>query len=335
MRAGWLPAPRDRRLYLRGGAAPPTIIFVRAKALSGVILLTAVLVGSGCQSQLSRVRADNARLSDEVAQMRSKQKREARDKKVLAGRMALMRDGESGRGSRGGDDDATADLPVAVLGPDDVSAPVADTLGGGFSPRSYGDGTRVVGITEDGTEIIYADDAMGGSGSAGGDDDATFFPDDDLGPEFDGSAPADDPPPRPARPPARPPAKVSPASIEARYRAATEMLRADEHAAAIDALRAFVREFPTSDLADNAQYWLGEAFYDQRDYAQALVEFRTTITTYPDGNKRPDAMLKVGFALLATDEPELARAQLTSVVDEYPTSEPATLAASRLETIAP
>lgn len=308
--------------------APPTIIFVRAQGLSGVLLIAACLVGSGCQSQLSRVRADNARLSSEVATLRAKQRREDRDKRVLAGRMALRRDA---RGAAG-DADATAALPVAVLGPADVSAPVADTLGGGFTPRTYDDGTRVVGVTEDGTEIIYADDAMGVSGSAGDDEDATFLPDDDLGAEFDEPAPA--PPPRPAPPPkAR--VKASPASIEARYRAAVDMLKADEHAAAIAALRAFLADFPGSDLADNAQYWLGEAYYDQHDYAQALVEFRTTVSAYPDGNKRPDAMLKIGFALLATGETELARAQLTALVDEFPTSEPATLAATRLQTITP
>jgi tol-pal system protein YbgF len=322
--------PQGRNVNLQTTAAPPTIIFVRAQGLSGVLLIAACLVGSGCQSQLSRVRADNARLSSEVATLRAKQRREDRDKRVLAGRMALRRDTRAS----GDDADATADLPVAVLGPADVSAPVADTLGGGFSPRTYADGTRVVGVTEDGTEIIYADDAMGVSGSAGDDDDATFLPDDDLGAEFDEPAPA--PPPRPAPPP--PPkarVKASPASIEARYRAAVDMLKADEHAAAIAALRAFVADFPGSDLADNAQYWLGEAFYDQHDYAQALIEFRATVSSYPDGNKRPDAMLKIGFALLATGETELARAQLTALIDDFPTSEPATLAAARLETLTP
>ena len=100
----------------------------------------------------------------------------------------------------------------------------------------------------------------------------------------------------------------------------------------VAALRAFVTKYPRHDYADNAQYWLGEAFYAQKDYAHALTEFRKVIEVYPRGNKVPDALLKVGYCYQATGQGEKAHAVLQQVVTLYPKSEPATLAAKRLET---
>ena len=63
-----------------------------------------------------------------------------------------------------------------------------------------------------------------------------------------------------------------------------------------------MRLFPHHDYADNAQYWLGECFYDQQRYDQAAPEFRAVLTRWPTGNKAPDAMLKLGFSLIALGE---------------------------------
>jgi tol-pal system protein YbgF len=115
------------------------------------------------------------------------------------------------------------------------------------------------------------------------------------------------------------------------YRAAVELVKASKFDDAVAALRAFIARYPRHDYADNAQYWLGEAFYAQKDYAHALVEFRRVVEVYPRGNKVPDALLKVGYCYQALGQGEKARAVLEQVVNNYPKSEPATLAAKRLE----
>ena len=115
------------------------------------------------------------------------------------------------------------------------------------------------------------------------------------------------------------------------YRAAVELVKASKFDDAVAALRAFIARYPRHDYADNAQYWLGEAFYAQKDYARALVEFRRVVEVYPRGNKVPDALLKVGYCYQALGQGEKARAVLEQVVNNYPKSEPATLAARRLE----
>jgi tol-pal system protein YbgF len=97
------------------------------------------------------------------------------------------------------------------------------------------------------------------------------------------------------------------------------------------ALRAFLAHNPHHELADHAQYWLGEALYARKDFAHALVEFRATIEKYPRGNKVPDALLKVGYCYQAMGERDKARAALEQLVTAYPQSEPAALARKRME----
>src|SRR6185503_10670945 len=77
------------------------------------------------------------------------------------------------------------------------------------------------------------------------------------------------------------------------YRRSLEALRGGRHADAETGFREFLRLFPGHDFADNAQYWLAECSYDQKDYPTALREFRRVQEKYPQGNKVPDALLKV------------------------------------------
>ena len=205
--------------------------------------------------------------------------------------------------------------------PVEVAAPVA--------PAST---SRVVGISEDGYEIVYEGDAAAGK---------VAVPESE---EIARRAPARReraaaPPPRvsarTARPQTRAPEPApAPRSDEAteEYKSAVELVKGGSHADAVAALRAFLTKHPRHDFADNAQYWLGEAHYAQKDYPRALIEFRNVIETYPRGNKVPDALLKVGYCYQALGQAEKSRAVLEQVVNLYPKTEPATIAAKRLET---
>jgi tol-pal system protein YbgF len=114
------------------------------------------------------------------------------------------------------------------------------------------------------------------------------------------------------------------------YRKAYETLRAGKHEDALIAFREFLRAYPASDLADNSQYWLGECYYDRKDYGQAVREFRRVIERYPNGNKVPDALLKVGFSYLSLGSVEAGRQTLTQLQRSYPRHEAAVLAGARL-----
>jgi len=114
------------------------------------------------------------------------------------------------------------------------------------------------------------------------------------------------------------------------YRKAIEALRAGRHEEAAQGFREFLRAFPASDLADNSQYWLGECYYDRKDFTQAVREFRRVVEHYPNGNKVPDALLKVGFSYLALGSAEAGKQTLTQLQRSYPRHEAAVLAGARL-----
>jgi tol-pal system protein YbgF len=119
------------------------------------------------------------------------------------------------------------------------------------------------------------------------------------------------------------------------YRQAYEDLRAGRHEAAARGFREFVRRFPRHDYADNAQYWLGEVYYDQKRYDEAAPRFRAVVTRWPTGNKAPDALVKLGFSLLALGRVAEARATLREVPSAYPHTEAARLASERLAQLPP
>lgn len=88
----------------------------------------------------------------------------------------------------------------------------------------------------------------------------------------------------------------------------------------ITGFESFIRRYPESEYAGNAQYWLGECYYSLQQYEQAAQEFARTVEEYPQGNKTPDALLKMASALLRTERPERAGQALEILLQRYPDS---------------
>ena len=145
-------------------------------------------------------------------------------------------------------------------------------------------------------------------------------------------APPPAPPPRePAPPPERPrrePPAARAAGPEQAYAAAMATFRAREHGQAVLDLLDFLTKYPRHSLAANAQYWIGEAYYVQRDFRQALVEFQRVLE-YGEA-KAPDALLKIGLSYWNLRDASRARQAWTRVVGEYPRAEAAAKARSLL-----
>ncbi|MCW8922325.1 MAG: tol-pal system protein YbgF, partial [Gammaproteobacteria bacterium] len=79
------------------------------------------------------------------------------------------------------------------------------------------------------------------------------------------------------------------------YDRAFGLLKEGRYKQAIVAFGGFLKTFPQSQYADNAQYWLGEANYAYRQYDQALSEFQRLIANYPDSSKVQGARLKIAY----------------------------------------
>jgi tol-pal system protein YbgF len=132
-------------------------------------------------------------------------------------------------------------------------------------------------------------------------------------------------------PPSPPAGAASSAGEQATYDAAFTALKASDYPKAIAGFRTFVATYPTSPLASNAQYWLGEAHYVNREYQNAITAFQRVTTEWPESRKAPDALVKIGFTQAALNRNGDARITLEDVVRRYPGSEAAQLAAERLK----
>lgn len=129
------------------------------------------------------------------------------------------------------------------------------------------------------------------------------------------------------------PVALKPRDAAALYKTGYEALQKGQHDQAVADFREFIRRFPHHDYADNAQYWLGECFYDRQRFAEAAAEFRAVVANYPLGNKAPDGLLKLGYSLLAIGQNQQGRELLKQLEVSYPRSDAARLATERLANI--
>lgn len=123
------------------------------------------------------------------------------------------------------------------------------------------------------------------------------------------------------------------AGEQAAYTQAFDALKSSNYAGAISGFRQFLTTYPNSALGDNAQYWLGEAYYVTRDYGQAATAFRVVGERWPDSRKSADALLKLGYSQFELKQYAEARATLNQVTQRFPDSDAARLAAERLQRI--
>jgi tol-pal system protein YbgF len=129
-------------------------------------------------------------------------------------------------------------------------------------------------------------------------------------------------------------ADAAPSSTEqAVYSQAFDALKAGSYSVAIAGFKDFMGTYPASPLAENAQYWLGEAYYVNHDYDSAAGAFRTVLKKWPDSRKAPDALLKLGYTQYAQKQYPAAKATLTEVTQKYPGTDSAKLAADRLKRV--
>jgi len=115
------------------------------------------------------------------------------------------------------------------------------------------------------------------------------------------------------------------------YAQSFDALKAGSYSVAITGFKSFLSSYPASPLAENAQYWLGEAFYVTRDFDSATGAFRNVLQKWPDSRKAPDALLKLGYTQLEQKKTGEGRATLSQVVQKYPGTDAAKLAAERLQ----
>jgi tol-pal system protein YbgF len=128
---------------------------------------------------------------------------------------------------------------------------------------------------------------------------------------------------------ARPAAPADPAA-EKLFARALAGFRAGEPGQAVLELTDFLGRFPRHERAPSAQWWVGEAYYQQRDFRQALVEFQRVVEQYPESPSVAEALVKIGLCHRALDDAARARAAWEQVTRDHPASDAAARARSLL-----
>ncbi len=121
---------------------------------------------------------------------------------------------------------------------------------------------------------------------------------------------------------------------DALYGKGHELLAAGNLAGARMVFLKIADRFPDYVLVDNALYWAAETYYSERDFTRAIAGFKEVERKYPDRNKAPDAVLKIGLAYIETGDIGKAREHLDKVMKKYPGSEAADVAKKTVDKMA-
>jgi tol-pal system protein YbgF len=123
------------------------------------------------------------------------------------------------------------------------------------------------------------------------------------------------------------------AALAERYRHAIILYTRSRHAEARAAFQQIFDADRTSDLADNALFWIGETYYASKEYTTAARYYRRVVDEFGDQNKAPDAHFKLALTFEKSGDLILARKTLEEVISRYPYSTPARAAKSELNRI--
>lgn len=132
---------------------------------------------------------------------------------------------------------------------------------------------------------------------------------------------------------AREQASLAGTQVDPEYSAALQQVRSGDCKQAVGSLRAFVRKNAKSSLSDNAQYWIGSCYYQEKDFNRAIIELNDVLLKYPKGDKVPAALLLLADAFKDSGDSIDARLILQKLISDHPSTEEAQLGKSKLQAL--
>jgi tol-pal system protein YbgF len=131
-----------------------------------------------------------------------------------------------------------------------------------------------------------------------------------------------------AAPPAAPTVSLSPQDV---YNAAYADYLKGSFDLAVDGFKIYRENFPDSPLSDNALYWIGECYFSQKKFDQAVTEFNDLILNFPQSDKIAATFLKKGLALAELGRKEEAIVTLKLLMSKYPLEEESRIAQEKVK----
>jgi len=96
---------------------------------------------------------------------------------------------------------------------------------------------------------------------------------------------------------------------------------------------AFLKRYPNTELSGNALFWIGETYYQKKDFEKAILEYEKAIAQYPESGKIPAALFEQALAFLELGDKTDAGGLLKKVIERFPHSDQAEMAKKKLEAI--
>ena len=93
----------------------------------------------------------------------------------------------------------------------------------------------------------------------------------------------------------------------------------------------YLEQFPDSPLADNAKYWIGECYFSQEKYDEAIDHFNELFINFPQSDALPAAYLKKGLSLIELNKKEEALAVFKLLITKYPLENEARIAQEKIK----
>ena len=132
---------------------------------------------------------------------------------------------------------------------------------------------------------------------------------------------------KPAVPTATQPAPPGPATL---YKLAFDQMSRGSYGTARSGFQDLLGQYPTSDLAPDAQYYIGETLQAEGNTTAADSVFSVVVTKYPNAPRAATALYKHGLFLQKAKRDREARQAFQTVIDKYPRSDEAALAREQL-----
>ena len=127
------------------------------------------------------------------------------------------------------------------------------------------------------------------------------------------------------------PSADNPVEVQAHYQKAFSLLKQADYDQAITAFDKFLSKYPDSQYSDNAQYWMGEAYYVTRRFDAAITEYMKLISNYPQSQRVPNSLLKIGYSYFELGQPDEAKKVLQELIDKFPGTSAASDAQAHLK----
>ena len=146
--------------------------------------------------------------------------------------------------------------------------------------------------------------------------------------------PPGSPAPTPGAPPAAPPtggSAPSGVSPQRLYDTAWADFTAGQWTLCVEGFNTYMKSFPRSDAADDAQFYIGECQLQDNKFAAAMDSYSRVISGYPRGDKVPDAYYKRGVAFDRLGQPDRAKESWETLIKNFPDSDLARLAKQQLD----